>query len=85
MYSTYPNASKVALVHLIAALRKGGFTLLDSQFVTEHLSQFGAIEITRAEYHSALYNALQQIGTFPPVGNNMEFVHEFLQFKTQTS
>ncbi|MBH68525.1 MAG: leucyl/phenylalanyl-tRNA--protein transferase [Rhodospirillaceae bacterium] len=85
MYSIYPNASKVGLVHLIAALRKGGFSLLDSQFITEHLSQFGAIEITRDEYHEALSKALQQTGIFPPVGNSPDLVHEFLQFKTQTS
>jgi len=54
MFSRARDASKVALVHLVARLRLGGFTLLDSQFLTEHLSQFGAHEIPRAEYKRRL-------------------------------
>ena len=50
MFSTVRDASKVALVHLVARLRLGGFRLLDTQFVTEHLARFGAIEVPRAEY-----------------------------------
>jgi leucyl/phenylalanyl-tRNA--protein transferase len=50
MFSRARDASKVALVHLVARLRLGGFALLDSQFLTGHLSQFGAHEIPRAEY-----------------------------------
>jgi leucyl/phenylalanyl-tRNA--protein transferase len=45
MFSRARDASKVALVHLVARLRLSGFVLLDTQFVTEHLSQFGAVEI----------------------------------------
>jgi len=54
MFSVARDASKVALVHLVARLRLGGYRLLDTQFVTMHLSQFGAREIPRAEYHRRL-------------------------------
>ena len=59
MFSTERDASKVALVHLIARLRAGGFTLLDAQFLTEHLATFGAEEIPRAEYIRRLASALE--------------------------
>lgn len=58
MFHTETGASKVALVHLVARLVKGGFTLLDTQFGTEHLAQFGVIEIPREEYHKRLELAL---------------------------
>lgn len=58
MFSRERDASKVALVHLVARLRAGGFVLLDTQFVTEHLSQFGAVEIPRREYRRRLAEAL---------------------------
>lgn len=58
MFSRARDASKVALVHLIARLIAGGFVLLDSQFITEHLTQFGAEQIPRAEYHRRLAAAL---------------------------
>ena len=54
MFSRARDASKIALVHLVARLRLGGFTLLDSQFLTEHLAQFGAREIPRADYKRRL-------------------------------
>ncbi len=59
MFSTARDASKVALVHLVARMLLGGFRLLDTQFITEHLTQFGAIEIPRAEYRARLDGALQ--------------------------
>ena len=59
MFSLATDASKVALVHLVARLRVGGFTLLDSQFITNHLSQFGAHEIPRATYRNRLADALK--------------------------
>jgi len=59
MFSTARDASKVALVHLVARLRLGGFTLLDTQFVTSHLSQFGTIEIPRDRYKVLLEQAVQ--------------------------
>lgn len=58
MFSTTTDASKVALVHLLARLRLGGFTLLDTQFITAHLARFGAVEIPRANYHGLLAQAM---------------------------
>jgi len=58
MFSRARDASKVALVHLVARLRLGGFVLLDTQFITGHLTQFGAIEIPRLEYRARLAEAL---------------------------
>lgn len=60
MFHTVRDASKVALVYLAARLRRGGFTLLDTQFVTEHLAQFGAIEIPRRDYKALLRQALDR-------------------------
>ena len=59
MFSKARDASKVALVHLVARLRLGGFRLLDTQFVTTHLSQFGAEELPREEYKERLAAALE--------------------------
>jgi leucyl/phenylalanyl-tRNA--protein transferase len=64
MFSRARDASKIALVHLVARLRCCGFTLLDTQFVTEHLRQFGAIEIPRQEYRSRLALALRRSPEF---------------------
>ncbi|MCB4821790.1 leucyl/phenylalanyl-tRNA--protein transferase [Roseicella aerolata] len=66
MFSRARDASKVALVHLVARLRLGGFTLLDSQFLTEHLSQFGAHEIPRAEYKRRLAQAVMAQAAWLP-------------------
>ncbi len=57
MFSRANDASKVALVHLVARLRLAGYRLLDTQFVTAHLSQFGAIEIPREVYRARLDQA----------------------------
>ena len=57
MFSRERDASKVALVHLVARLKRGGWRLLDAQFMTEHLSQFGAVEIPRAAYLRRLRQA----------------------------
>jgi leucyl/phenylalanyl-tRNA--protein transferase len=59
MFSTARDASKIALVHLSARLIHGGFVLLDTQFVTDHLRQFGTIEIDRDEFHRRLDLALK--------------------------
>jgi len=59
MFSRRRDASKVALVHLVGRLIAGGFQLLDAQFMTEHLSQFGAEEIGRRAYHRRLVQALE--------------------------
>jgi len=58
MFSRETDASKIALVHLVARLRLGGFRLLDTQFITAHLARFGAVEIPRAEYRAQLSAAL---------------------------
>ena len=58
MFHIERDASKVALVHLVARLRAGGFRLLDAQFVTEHLRSFGAIEIERRQYQKLLERAV---------------------------
>ena len=58
MFSRARDASKVALVHLVARLRLGGYTLLDTQFTTAHLQQFGAHEIPRARYRRVLAEAV---------------------------
>ncbi len=58
MFHRARDASKVALVHLVARLRAGGFRLLDTQFVTDHLKTFGAAEVPRKQYHKLLAEAL---------------------------
>ena len=58
MFSTARDASKVALIHLAARLIIGRFSLLDAQFTTEHLSQFGTREVSRAQYRRHLSLAL---------------------------
>jgi leucyl/phenylalanyl-tRNA--protein transferase len=65
MFSRVTDASKVALVHLVARLRLGGYRLLDTQFLTPHLAQFGGIEVTRARYHRMLAEALRYRAVFP--------------------
>jgi leucyl/phenylalanyl-tRNA--protein transferase len=58
MFHRARDASKVALVHLVARLRAGGYRLLDTQFVTDHLKTFGAVEVPRKQYHKLLAEAL---------------------------
>ena len=65
MFSRVTDASKVALVHLVALLRLGGYRLLDMQFLTPHLAQFGAVEVPRAEYRRLLADALRYRAVFP--------------------
>jgi len=65
MFSTVTDASKAALVHLVARLRLGGFQLLDTQFITAHLARFGAVEIPRAAYHVMLADAVEAPARFP--------------------
>ncbi|MDO8910304.1 MAG: leucyl/phenylalanyl-tRNA--protein transferase [Phenylobacterium sp.] len=64
MFSTRTDASKVALTHLVARLIAGGFLLLDAQFMTEHLAQFGTEEISRAVYRRRLGKALAVTAEF---------------------
>jgi leucyl/phenylalanyl-tRNA--protein transferase len=58
MFHRARDASKVALVHLVARLRAGHYRLLDTQFVTDHLRSFGAVEVARPVYHKLLDAAL---------------------------
>jgi leucyl/phenylalanyl-tRNA--protein transferase len=64
MFSRARDASKVSLVHLVARLRLAGFTLLDTQFITDHLAQFGAIEISRRDYRRRLRAAIDVPATW---------------------
>jgi leucyl/phenylalanyl-tRNA--protein transferase len=64
MFSTVTDASKVALVYLVARLVHGGFSLLDTQFVTDHLRQFGTIELDKIAFHRRLERALAQRAQF---------------------
>lgn len=65
MFSRKRDASKVALVHLVEGLKRGGFTLLDTQFITAHLARFGAIEIPRERYLLKLQDALNREALWP--------------------
>lgn len=68
MFSRRTDASKVALAWLVDRLRAGGFTLFDTQFLTPHLASLGGVEITRAEYHRRLGEAVRRPATFTPEG-----------------
>jgi leucyl/phenylalanyl-tRNA--protein transferase len=64
MFALERDASKVALVHLAARLIAGDYELLDTQFVTSHLSQFGTVEIPKARYDRLLEASLNRFGDF---------------------
>jgi leucyl/phenylalanyl-tRNA--protein transferase len=68
MFSRARDASKIALVHLVAHLIAGGFRLLDTQFLTDHLIQFGTHEVNRKTYHLLLAEAIKCPSTFPVAG-----------------
>lgn len=84
MFSRARDASKFALIALVARLRAGGFTLLDTQFVTDHLASLGAVEISRADYRRRLAAALPRPARFDalPAAASRQ---ELLQLTTQTS
>lgn len=84
MFSTERDASKVALIYLAARLIYGKFELLDTQFVTGHLQQFGAIEISRNTFQKRLYRALQIQGNFNELPRNYPS-SGILQLLNQTS
>ncbi|MEM6498275.1 MAG: leucyl/phenylalanyl-tRNA--protein transferase, partial [Pseudomonadota bacterium] len=81
MFSLERDASKVALVYLGARLIHGGFVMLDTQFVTDHLRQFGAIEVSRSQFQSQLDIALDRSGNFKalPLGSKPEDILEIVQ------
>jgi leucyl/phenylalanyl-tRNA--protein transferase len=64
MFSRQPNASKVALVHLVARLNAGGYRLLDAQFLNPHLESLGAVTVGKARYKELLADALASEGDF---------------------
>lgn len=85
MFSRTDDASKVALVHLVARLKAGGFILLDTQFVTKHLAQFGAEDIPRHRYRKQLAEAIRRQASFQLDVPEDALVSGFLQSLTQTS
>ena len=64
MFSTASDASKISLVYLVDRLLHQGFELLDTQFINEHLKQFGAYEIPREKYHKLLSDAIKKDVSF---------------------
>lgn len=64
MFARERDASKICLVHLVQRLRAHGFVLLDTQFTTDHLKRFGAIDVPRARYEKLLEDALQGSAEF---------------------
>jgi leucyl/phenylalanyl-tRNA--protein transferase len=83
MFSRRTDGSKIALAYLVDRLRRGGFTLFDTQFVTPHLRSLGALEIPRRAYHQRLRAALSGIGDF--TGPATPTPQALLQVSTQTS
>lgn len=86
MFTRQDNASKVALCHLVAIMKNGGYRLLDTQFITDHLKQFGAVELPHKDYMRELGDALNHLGRFgPPVPYSEIERLLFSQSSTQTS
>ncbi|MBT3702368.1 MAG: leucyl/phenylalanyl-tRNA--protein transferase [Alphaproteobacteria bacterium] len=84
MFTRVRDASKVALVHLVGRLNAGGYQLLDTQFVTDHLAGFGAIEIPRDVYQVRLQKALEKAANFYSTPAEVDG-SSILQSITQTS
>ena len=79
MFSRVSDASKIALVHLVARLRSGGFTLLDAQFTNEHLRQFGIFELPRDQFQARLASALATHADLMLAKGDDEMVAELLE------
>ena len=84
MFSRRTDTSKIALTYLIARLKYGGFTLLDTQFQTDHLKSLGSQEITRDEYRNRLANALERSASFYKLPLDTQ-PSEILHLSSQTS
>ena len=82
MFSRQTDASKVALAHLVARLQLGGYQLLDTQFVTDHLTQFGATEIPRARYRKLLDAAIHAPATWPAAPHPAALRHALVPRET---
>ena len=78
MFSRQTDASKIALVHLMARLRCGGFRLLDAQFSNEHLRQFGVIDVPRIEFQRRLADALTAEANLHLAAPSLPMVKEML-------
>ena len=74
MFSNVKDASKIALVYLVARLRAGGYTLLDTQFTTDHLTSMGGIGVARSEYQLRLHLALGGRADFMALGTDADAV-----------
>ena len=85
MFTRARDASKAALVHLVARLRLCGFELLDTQFLTSHLSQFGAIEVPREAYKAQLAEALQAQAHWRPEPSPEAIETEILELGRRSS
>jgi len=86
MFSRAENGSKTALCHLVGIMKRGGFTLLDTQFITDHLARFGAVEIPQKDYLAQLGAALSQQAHFgPPLPQRELDAVLFSQASTQIS
>jgi leucyl/phenylalanyl-tRNA--protein transferase len=84
MFSRRRDTSKFALIALVARLNAGGFRLLDTQFVTDHLARLGAVEISRAAYHRILDAAVARPAQFRALDPEVDR-QSLLQLTTQTS
>ena len=78
MFSRRTDASKIALVHLVARLRAGGFRLLDAQFTNNHLMQFGIYEISRDAFQARLADALATAGNLDAASDSQPMVEAML-------
>jgi len=84
MFSRRRDTSKFALIALVARLNAGGFRLLDTQFVTDHLARLGAVEVSRAAYHRLLDAAVARPAHFHALPRDASR-QALLQLTTQTS
>ncbi|MDQ2095331.1 leucyl/phenylalanyl-tRNA--protein transferase [Rhodalgimonas zhirmunskyi] len=84
MFSARTDGSKLALAHLVDHLRRAGFTLFDTQFITPHLASLGAIEIPRAQYRLRLEQALERPARFASTPLETD-PYSVIQRNTQTS
>ena len=85
MFHRKTDASKIALVHLVATLNYSGFKLLDTQFVTDHLNKFGTIEIPKQDYSILLARAIDEKKEFQFVDEGFGTFEFLLQLTSQTS
>ena len=82
MFSRANDASKICLIHLCARLWRGGYTVLDTQFVNDHLQQFGVYEMAHTEYMEALQKALEIEADFALEGvSEDEILRDYLDFR----